>query len=154
MREHKAALDTFPYGVYICTCKAGEKANGLTLGWVQQVSSNPTLVAITVYKKWYSHKLLSEGDYFIVHVLDEEQVELGKHFGTIHGWDTDKFEGIEWKPGVDGIPVIQGCRAVLECKKVKQVPAGDHTLFIGEVISSKVDETKKEQILDRKVYFG
>ena len=154
MTEHQAALDTMTYGVYICTCKVGEKTNGLTLGWVTQVSSDPTLLAIAVYKKWYSHKLLSESDYFIVHVLAKGQTEIGKHFGTTHGWDIDKFEGVEWKPGLEGIPVVQGCKAVIECKKVQEVSAGDHTIFIGEVVSSQIDETKKEQVLDRKVYFG
>ena len=154
MNEHQGALDTLTYGVYIATCKAGDKMNGLTLGWVSQVSVNPTLLAIAVHKPWYSHGILSQSDYFIVHVLAEDQTEIAKFFGSTHGWDTNKFEGIEWQPGVDGIPVIKGCKAVMECKKITEVPAGDHTLFIGEVISSQLDEQKKEQVLDRKLYFG
>jgi len=110
-------------------------------------------VAIVVYKEWYSRGILSEGDFFILHVLDERQVELGKHFGSTHGWDTDKFERADWKPGIDGIPILQGCRAVIACKKVREVPVGDHTIFVGEIISSRVDDTKREQILDRNIYF-
>jgi flavin reductase (DIM6/NTAB) family NADH-FMN oxidoreductase RutF len=56
--------------------------------------------------------------YFIFHVVAEEQTELGKHFGSVHAWDTDKFEEAKWEPGVDDIPVIQGCKAVMECRKV------------------------------------
>ena len=154
MSEHQAALDTLSYGVYIITCKVGERANGLTAAWATQVSGNPRLVAVAVHKKWFSHKLLSESDHFVFHVLAEDQTELGKHFGSVHGWDEDKFEGVEWEPGIDGIPVIQGCRTVMECRKAQEVHAGDHTIFIGEVMSSKVDEAKKEQVLDREVYFG
>jgi len=154
MSENQAALDTLSYGVYVITCKAGNRTNGLTVAWATQVSGTPNLVAAAVCQKWFSHKLLSESDYFIFHVLAEEQTELGKHFGSVHGWDTDKFEEVKWEPGVDGIPVIQGCRAVMECRKVQEVPAGDHTIFIGEVLSSEIDETKKEQVLNRKTYFG
>lgn len=152
--QHQPALETLSYGVYVTTCKSAEKANGLTLAWGAQVSLDPALVAIAVNKDWCSHDLLSKSDHFIVHVLAEDQTELGIHFGTTHGWDTDKFEGVDWEPGIDGIPIIKGCKTVMECKKVKEVEAGDHTVFIGEVVSARVDENKKEQVLDRQVYFG
>ena len=154
MSEHQDALGTLTYGVYIATSKAEDKTNGLTLGWVSQVSLDPPLVAIAVCKEWYSHKLLSEGDHFIVHVLADDQIEVAKFFGSTHGWDTDKFDDVAWEPGVEGIPVLKGCKALIACRKIQEVPTGDHTLFIGEVISSQVDEKKKAQVFDRKVYFG
>jgi len=40
------------------------------------------------------------------------------------------------------------------CKKVQEISAGDHTVFIGEVISSEIDESKRAQVLDSKVYFA
>ena len=89
MSEHQDALGTLTYGVYIATSKAEDKTNGLTLGWVSQVSLDPPLVAIAVCKEWYSHKLLSEGDHFIVHVLADDQIEIAKFFGSTHGWDDE-----------------------------------------------------------------
>ena len=154
MGEHQGVLDTFTYGVYIVTCRGQTGVNGLTLCWTMQVSLDPALVTISVDQKWHSHKLLSDSGYFIVHVLAEEQVDVGKFFGTTHGWDTDKFENIEWEPGISDIPIIAGCKAVIQCKKIREVVVGDHTLFIGEVVSSSVDETRQEQILNRKLYFG
>ena len=154
MGEHQKALDTFPYGVYIVTCRAPSGMNGLTVAWAMQVSLDPALVAIAVHQKWHSHRILSDGNYFIVHVLAENQAALGKFFGTTHGWNTDKFENVECKPGISDIPVVAGCKAVIECKKIREWAVGDHTLFIGEVVSSHVDETKQEQVLDRKLYFG
>ena len=154
MGEHQKALNTFPYGVYIVACRAQSAMNGLTVAWAMQVSLDPALVAISVNQKWHSHKLLSDSNYFIVHVLAEDQVALGKSFGTTHGWNTNKFENVEWKPGISDIPIVAGCKAVNECKKIREVALGDHTLFIGEVVSSHVDETKQEQVLDRNLYFG
>jgi len=154
MSEHQTALDTMNYGVYVVTSKSGEKTNGLTVAWVTQISMNPALVAVAVHKKWYSHELLINSDHFIVHVLAEDQVELGKHFGFVSGRNKDKLEGVDWEPGFEAIPVIKGCKTVMGCKKVQEVSAGDHTIFIGEVVSSEIDESKREQVLDRKVYFG
>ncbi len=152
MTEHQTALDTFSYGVYIATCKADDKANGLTMGWVTQVSLDPALLAIAVNKSWYTHGLLTKSGHFVLHVLAEDQVELARKFGTTHGWDTDKFEGVEWRPGVQGIPVLQGCKAVIECRMIQAVDAGDHTLFVGQVMSSQLDQSKREQVLDREMY--
>ena len=154
MGEHQGVLDTFTYGVYIVTCRGQSGVNGLTVGWAMQVSLDPALVAISVNQEWHSHKLLSDSNYFIVHVLAEDQVDAGQFFGTTHGWDTDKFENIEWEPGISDTPIIAGCKAVIQCKKIREVVVGDHTLFIGEVVSSRVDETKQEQVLNRKLYFG
>jgi len=48
---------------------------------------------------------------------------------------------------------LKGCRAVLGCKKINEVDAGDHTVFIGEVEYSELDDSKTSQILDPKTYF-
>lgn len=153
MTEHQPALDTLPYGVYIATCKSGDKANGLTLGWVTQLSMDPALMGIAVFKEWFSHGLLKASDHFIVHLLADDQVELARKFGTTHGSDCDKFEGVDCEEGVAGIPVIRGCKTVFECRKIHEYEAGDHTLFVGEVLTAKIDPDKTEQVLDRSLFF-
>ena len=154
MSSPQEALDTLTYGVTVVTSKAGHKTSGLALSWLAQVSMDPPLVATAVHKKWHSHEVISEAEHFIVNVLAEDQTALGKHFGSSHGWDTDKFAGLDCATGIDDIPALKGCRAVLECHKINAVDAGDHTIFIGQLVRAEVDETKKEQVLDRKVYFG
>jgi len=114
---------------------------------------NPTLVSIAISKPWYSHELLVDSEYFVVHVLAEDQVDIGKNFGYVSGRTKDKFEGMDWEPGFMGVPVLKGCRAVLGCKKINEVDAGDHTVFIGEVEYSELDDSKTSQILDPKTYF-
>lgn len=142
------------YGVYVVTSKSGERTNGLTVAWASQISLNPPMVAVSVDKRWYSHKLLSEGEYFIVHILADDQIDLGKHFGFTSGRDGDKLEGVDWEPGIAGVPAINGCKARLECRIVDRISPGDHTVFVGEVVSSRLDESKKQQVHDRAVYYG
>jgi flavin reductase (DIM6/NTAB) family NADH-FMN oxidoreductase RutF len=44
--------------------------------------------------------------------------------------------------------LIQEGYAHLECKLVKSIPLGDHTLFVGEVISISADEDAfKDELL-------
>jgi len=150
---HQPAIETMNYGVYVVTCRSGDRINGLTIAWATQVSMNPSLISIAVAKPWYSHELLKSSFNFVVHVLADDQVDLGKHFGYVSGRDKDKFEGLEWESGYEDVPVLKGCKAVIGCKKINEVSAGDHTIFIGEAEYSKVDESKTAQVLDSKVYF-
>ena len=154
MSEHQEALRSMSYGVYVVTSRSGERINGLTVAWASQISLRPPLVAVSVDRRWYSHELLSRGDHFIVHVLADDQVDLGRHFGFASGREVDKLAGVDWEPGAGGVPAIKGCKARLECRIVDRISPGDHTVFVGEVVSSRLDESKMRQIHDRSVYYG
>ncbi len=154
MSEHQDNLRAMSYGVYVVTSKAGDRVNGLTVAWASQVSLKPPMVAVAVDKRWYSHELLSRGEHFTVNVLADDQVPLGKHFGSSSGRTVDKLEGVGWKRGANGVPKLAGCRAWIECRKIESVSTGDHTLFIGEVVASELNEDKTGQVYDRGVYNG
>jgi flavin reductase (DIM6/NTAB) family NADH-FMN oxidoreductase RutF len=153
MNDNKKAVESMKYGVNVVTSRFEDKLNGLTVAWVSQASMKPIMVSIAIHKPWYSHELLSKSEYFAIHVLADDQIDIGKHFGYKSGRDSNKLESIDWSPKYKGVPVIEGCKAVLGCRKIKQVSAGDHTIFIGVVEYSEVDENKKAQIYDPKIYF-
>jgi len=149
MSGHQRALGTMTHGVYVITCKAGGRANGITVGCGIQASIHPPMVAIAINKIRHSHELLSEAGHFVFHVLADDQGDLSTHFGSFSGRDSDKFEGVQWEEGYKGIPTLPKCRAVMGCAKVKEVDAGDHTLFIGVVETSRVDDSKRGLIFIR-----
>jgi flavin reductase (DIM6/NTAB) family NADH-FMN oxidoreductase RutF len=142
------------YGVYVVTSKADNRVNGLTVAWASQVSLKPPPVAVAVDKRWYSHELLSGGEHFTVNVLANGQVPLGRHFGSSSGRTAEELEGVEWEPGANGVPRLAGCRAWMECRKIDTVSTGDHTLFIGEVVASELNEAKIGQVYGRGAYYG
>jgi flavin reductase (DIM6/NTAB) family NADH-FMN oxidoreductase RutF len=146
MSEHQDNLRAMSYGVYVVASKSGDRVNGLTVAWASQVSLKPPMVAVAVDKRWYSHELLSRGEHFTVNVLADDQVPLGKHFGSSSGRTIDKLGGVEWEPGANSVPKLAGCRAWIECRKIDAVSTGDHTLFIGEVVASERNEAKTEQV--------
>jgi flavin reductase (DIM6/NTAB) family NADH-FMN oxidoreductase RutF len=154
MSEHQNNLRAMKHGIYVVTSQWGDKVNGLTVAWASQASLMPPMVAVAVDKRWYSHELLSGGRYFTVNVLADDQVPLGKHFGSKSGRTTDKLEGVEWDPGANGVPRLRGCMAWIECRKIDALSTGDHTLFIGEVVASELDGTKNGQVYDRAAYYG
>ena len=145
--DHLREMNT---GVYLVTTRAQDRINGLTVSWATRVSLDPPLVGVAVDKRWYSHELLSEGTDFVINILADDQVQLARHFGSTSGRTHDKLKNIDWEKGKTGIPLIRGCKAWLECRKENQVSTGDHTFFIGQVISTRSNDQKKKLTYDRK----
>jgi flavin reductase (DIM6/NTAB) family NADH-FMN oxidoreductase RutF len=67
---------------------------------------------------------------FAINVLAEAQEELSCRFASPL---PDRFAGIAWKPGIEGVPLFKGCLAWFECRTTRRIEAGDHWLFLGAV---------------------
>lgn len=128
------ALGKFSYGVYVVGAKHAGRINALTCAWVMRVSHRPPLVAVSVGKSRFTHGMIASSRAFSVNVLARDQVELARHFGLRSGRDTDKFRGVAYREGVTGSPILEGVAAWLDCRLQGSVEAGDHTVFIGEVV--------------------
>ncbi len=129
------ALGTMTYGIYVLTSFHKEKINGMIASWVSQVSYDPLLIMVAVHPDRYSHKLITNSGYFALHVLAADQSEL---MGRFKGPDPEaKFLGIQWRPGQTGCPLLADCVAYFECRVTAQYTPGNHSLFLGEVLTAR-----------------
>lgn len=127
-REFRRTLGRFATGVTVITTVSGETVHGMTANAFMSVSLDPPLVAVAVDHRARMHRLLEETGRYGVSILAEDQELLARHFGgrpQVSG--EPRFE---WQRG---LPLIAGAVAHLVCRVVQAVPAGDHTLFIGQV---------------------
>jgi flavin reductase (DIM6/NTAB) family NADH-FMN oxidoreductase RutF len=67
---------------------------------------------------------------FVINILSLQQVDLSKRFSSNV---TDKFEGVDFCDGLEGLPVLNDCVATIECKTIQRTVVGDHVLFLGQV---------------------
>ena len=134
----EVAFTALVHGVYVVTTRLDEKVNGMTAAWVSQVSLKPLLVMVSVAPPRYSHTLIKESGVFAINVLTGEQVELAKRFGYKSGRKIDKFAGLETLTAGSGAPVLPQAYAYLDLKLMHTFTAGDHTLFVGEVVDAKI----------------
>jgi len=99
----------------------------------------------------YYHKLIEETREFVVNVPSQNLVKQTVFCGSVSGRDHDKFKetgmtpipAIKVKP-----PIIQECVSNLECKVIASYECGDHTLYVGEVVATHVDEGMLQETLD------
>lgn len=103
------------------------------------VSLEPPLVLISLREGSRMDELLEWQGRWAVSVLSESQRHIAGRF-AMRGRISDRllFADVPYHRGeFSGAPILAGALAVLECETEQRVPAGDHTLVIGRVLSAR-----------------
>jgi flavin reductase (DIM6/NTAB) family NADH-FMN oxidoreductase RutF len=145
----KEVMGNYPTGVTIVTTCGEDGPVGLTVNSFASVSLDPLLILWSIDHRVSSINTFKNADGFAVHVLAGDQQELCKLFASRN---TDRFGNCKWSLSSHNLPIIENTYAVLQCKKFKQVEAGDHTILIGEVTDITVND--KEPMLYHRRNFG
>ncbi|MBT2302084.1 flavin reductase [Variovorax paradoxus] len=125
-------LGCFPTGVAIITTRTADgRPAGLTCNSFSSVSLEPPLVLFSLRKASSLLGAFAEADAFAINILSERQDALSSRFASSK--IADKFEGVAWRSGPLGMPIIEDCLASFECSVHARHEAGDHDVFIGEV---------------------
>jgi flavin reductase (DIM6/NTAB) family NADH-FMN oxidoreductase RutF len=147
--EYSDAIKTkYPEQVVIAIAKDRMgKANPITLGWTMIVSGKPPMMAIAVAKTHYSIETITHSECFTVSYPSSEMADAALFFGSKSGRQADKFAefdcATESAKQIDSL-ILSDAVANFECTLESQVPAGDHIIFVGEVVCSHINtETKK-----------
>jgi flavin reductase (DIM6/NTAB) family NADH-FMN oxidoreductase RutF len=141
--------------VAIVSVAAGDKVNIMTAAWVGPLSHHPPIIYVSISPKRYTHDLILEAGEFSLNILTDKQRELSTVAGTISGRKEDKLKHSLFKqePGIKvKAPRLKDVRAVMECKLINHFAAGDHTVFVGEVVNFINDEDKSPLILFNHKY--
>ncbi len=149
MDDVRRGLLAFPaFPVVLATMQHNGIRNIITLGMVHVFSFKPPLVGIGISPSRYSYGLIKESREFVLGIAGKEIVGAVQYCGTHSGRDVDKFRETNLTP-VNGktvkAPLIKECPVNLECGNVKEVEAGDHTWFIGEVKEVHIDENYNKE---------
>lgn len=134
------ALFKIGYGLYIIGSRKGEKINAQIANTVFQITSEPPTLAVSINKKNLTHEYIQDSKVFAATVLPEDTpLSFIGGFGFKSGRDTNKFEGINYKTGSNGAPVVLDyAAAYIEANVVQSLDVGTHTIFIGQVTNAVV----------------
>ena len=131
-RLFRQLLGCFPTGVAIITTHTADgRPVGLTCNSFSSVSLEPPLVLFSLRKASSLLGTFVEAGTFAINILSQSQDALSGRFASSK--IVDKFEGVAWRPGALGTPLIDDCLASFECSVHARHEAGDHEVFIGEV---------------------
>jgi flavin reductase (DIM6/NTAB) family NADH-FMN oxidoreductase RutF len=131
-REFRRSLGQFASGVTVVTTRDPTgRPHGLTASSFCSVSLDPPLVLVCVDNRLLARRAIEESRIFAVSVLAETQESISRQFA---GGGPDKFAGVDLVEGSNGAPLVSGALAHLQCRLAAAHEAGDHTIFVGEVL--------------------
>jgi len=132
----KDAMAQWASGVTIVTTQWNGEKFGLTASSFTSVSLEPPLVSVALANSLYTLALVQQSGLFAVSLLASDQIDLGMRFAGMIPDIEDRFEGLDYTVAVTGCPVIPGNLAWLDCRVFHSFEAGDHTIFIGQVLEA------------------
>jgi flavin reductase (DIM6/NTAB) family NADH-FMN oxidoreductase RutF len=133
-------LKTIPYGFYITGVVGSDgETNGFTTCWVSQVSFEPQQIVVAVRKDQHTHDLIETGGVFSLNFLDTEREDLARRFTQPLQPEDGTLGGSAYSTGETGAPLFIEAFAHLECRVVGKMEAGDHTVYLGEVVAANLE---------------
>jgi len=133
----RKVLGYYPTGVSVVTGHvAGDGPVGLVVGTFTSLSLEPALVSFMPAKSSSSWPKIQSSGAFCVNVLGVDQAEVCRQFSMRGG---SKFEGVDWRPGATGSPILSGSVAWVDCRIEQVFDTGDHQIVVGRVVDLRVE---------------
>ena len=150
VKYDQAIKTKYPEQVVIAIAKdRNGKANPITLGWTMIVSGEPPMMAIAVAKTHYSIETITHSRCFTIAFPSSEMADAALFFGSNSGRDIDKFAEFECETEtakeIDSV-VLSDAVANFECTLESQMVAGDHVIFVGNVVVSHTNTEPKKRL--------
>ena len=140
LEAKKTLLRKIPHALFICGVREDDEINGFTASWVTQGSFAPPLVVVAVRAEGSSHGIIKRTQKFSLNFLRNDQKDLAAVFFKPQKGLGGRFESCSYEFGELGLPIIQDAIGGIECEVVSDVVHGDHTIFVGEVKTSKLNK--------------
>ena len=135
----RETLGHYPTGVAVVTAVADDGAPvGMVVGTFSSVSLDPPLIAFFPAANSKSFGQLRTARTFTVNVLAADQEPLCRQLSAS---GPGKFDGVRWRPGPLGSPILDGVVSWIECTFEQIREAGDHYVVLGRVHELAVERS-------------
>jgi flavin reductase (DIM6/NTAB) family NADH-FMN oxidoreductase RutF len=149
-RDFRDAMGGFATGVTVITTQGQEHGYGMTATAFSSVSLDPPLVLICIVTSATGSDMVRRNCCFAVNILSSEQEPLSRYFASRdRPRGRDAFRAVPHRTEVTGSPILDGVAGFVDCRLHAEHEAGDHLIFIGEVLALGADPA-----LDPLLFFG
>ena len=131
-KSFRSALRRFASGVTVVTVEHDGELHGMTASSFASVSLEPPLILVCLDRASRTRGLILEKGSFAVNILAGDQEEVSRSFSKP---GIKPFDRLPHRRGSGGDPVLDGSIASIECRLDQMVAAGDHDIFVGEVLA-------------------
>ncbi len=141
-RAFRTALGRFATGIVAISTRCGDTLHAMTANAFMSGSLEPPLVLVSIARRARMHGYLARADAFGVAVLTQTQERHSRHFAgqPVKGFDP-RFDDL------NGVPVLAAAAARIAARIVHRYECGDHTLFVGEVLTLELGDEAEGPLL-------
>ena len=130
------ALGMISHGLFVIGVRQGDQINAFTATWLSQCSFRPPRVMLAVRATSDNHTMIQGDRVFTVNLLTQDQQEIARSFFKKPSHEDGRLNGFAYRTGLAGCPILSDALGHLECTVVGMIPAGDHTIMLGEVMDA------------------
>lgn len=135
-----------PFGL-VSAPKPDGGTNLAAVSWWTYLSNHPPMLGVCLSKRGYSGELIRAGSEFALNIVGENLADAALKCGRCSGRTENKAKAFKIpleKAEKISAGIVSGSRAAFECALVSSFDAGDHTMYIGEIVSVHGDENIKQ----------
>jgi flavin reductase (DIM6/NTAB) family NADH-FMN oxidoreductase RutF len=133
----KAVNRCFVTGVTLVTTMDDGVPRGLAVNAFANISLDPPTVMVCVQRSSSTHDCLFRATHLAINIASTAQMDA---MGKLSSKAEDKFEGVDWTPGVHGSPILARSSAHMEVEIRERLQASTHTVFVCRVVDAAVGE--------------
>ena len=130
--QFRIGMRTLAGAVNIITSAHGGHRYGMTATAVCSATAEPPTVLACINKLATTHAAVAKGKVFCVNVLRVEDWELSTTFSGGQSGEA-RFKSRNWTRLATGAPVLVDSLVSFDCRVVKKLAHGSHTIFLGQV---------------------
>jgi flavin reductase (DIM6/NTAB) family NADH-FMN oxidoreductase RutF len=118
------------------------KPNMMNAAWGGIASSKPPCISVSLREATLTYHNIKNAEAFTVNIPSEKYVKEADFVGMNSGRECEKFKktGLTAeKSKIVNAPIVKEFPYALECRLIKQVDLGLHTMFVGEIVGMVAD---------------
>jgi flavin reductase (DIM6/NTAB) family NADH-FMN oxidoreductase RutF len=124
------------------TYGADGRPNIMNAAWGGIAASNPPCINVSLREATLSYHNIKHTEAFTVNIPSEKYLRESDFAGMVSGRKVDKFSTARLTPEKSqrvNAPLVREFPYALECRLIRQVELGTHTMFIGEIVGIVAD---------------
>src|SRR5215212_9253934 len=134
--DFRQALGAFATGVTVITTRGEDHLFGMTANAFSSLSLDPPLILVCVISGTTGAQVIEQNAMFAVNILGSNQEPISRYFASKdRPRGLEAFNEIPHSTAVTGCPIIAGAAGYLDCRLHTAHQAGDHVIFVGEVVA-------------------
>jgi flavin reductase (DIM6/NTAB) family NADH-FMN oxidoreductase RutF len=137
----------YPLPVHLIGSYAPDgRPNVMTAAWSGVVCSEPPCLAVGIRTSRLTYEGIMANQAFTVNYPTAKLAKIVDYIGLVSGRDHDKFAETGLTPAAGTAvkaPYVDQCPVIAQCRVIKSLELGTHTLFVGEIVDILADEGLK-----------